>query len=76
MVGLCEGGNKPGCSLKSFVRGAQCDVHSWQCIPLPFGVRNHALFELTWLFLITKSLGDLGLGNEQAKVWGQSIQLS
>ncbi|KAJ4433812.1 hypothetical protein ANN_16124 [Periplaneta americana] len=32
--------------------------------------RHKESLKLTWLFLITKGLGDLGLGNEQAKVCG------
>ncbi|KAJ4443003.1 hypothetical protein ANN_04652 [Periplaneta americana] len=34
-----------------FIGGAQCDVHSWQCIPLPFGIGNHALFEIDLVVL-------------------------
>ncbi|KAJ4440400.1 hypothetical protein ANN_08541 [Periplaneta americana] len=37
-----------------FTRGAQCDVHSRQCTPLPFGVRNQALFENDLVVLVNQ----------------------
>ncbi|KAJ4427636.1 hypothetical protein ANN_25284 [Periplaneta americana] len=59
-----------------FIGGVQCDIHSWKCIPLPSEQGITQSLKLTWLFLITKSLGDLDLRNEQAKVWGLPDQSS